>query len=205
VNCTSKRVLSGRIAGMRSFARSVFNSRNVKSSVNHPVSETPSIILVVRRSASSGCSLTSVVPLISFSWRATRMPSLVMTRSGSMKSALLYCVLSYDLVACTLQNRCPGTVTQQLHAAGSSRDCYIPRALVMLTRFRGRQSTVRRRVSPQPPSGVCTAVRVARDKSWLDSDALLLQGCRSTRHLVVHLSCGVNGIGHAQIEAASAV
>ena len=36
------------------------------------------------RSANSGCSATSVVPLISFSCRATSTPSFVDTRSGSM-------------------------------------------------------------------------------------------------------------------------
>jgi hypothetical protein len=51
---------------MRSLARRVLSSRSVKSSVNQPVSETPSIVLVVRRWTHSGCSLTSVEPLISF-------------------------------------------------------------------------------------------------------------------------------------------
>ena len=37
-----------------------------------------------RREASSGRSATSVVPEISFSWRATSTPSFVETRSGSM-------------------------------------------------------------------------------------------------------------------------
>ena len=47
----------------------------------------PSMVRVVRRSANSGWSATSVVPEISFSWRVTRTWSLVDTRSGSMKSA----------------------------------------------------------------------------------------------------------------------
>ena len=69
---------------MRSFARSVLSSASVKSSVNQPVIAVPSIVLVVRRAANSGCAATSVVPEISFSWRATSTPSLVETRSGSM-------------------------------------------------------------------------------------------------------------------------
>ena len=68
---------------MRSLARSVFSSASVKSSVNQPVSETPSIAFVVWRSANSGRVATSVVVEISFSWRATRTPSFVDTRSGS--------------------------------------------------------------------------------------------------------------------------
>ena len=72
---------------MRSLARRVRSSARVKSSVNQPVSATPSIVLVARRSANSGWSATSVVPEISFSCLATRTPSLVETRSGSMKSA----------------------------------------------------------------------------------------------------------------------
>jgi hypothetical protein len=63
------------------------SSASVKSSVNQPVSEMPSISFVVRRPANSGWSATSVVPPISFSWRATSTPSRVLTRSGSMKSA----------------------------------------------------------------------------------------------------------------------
>jgi hypothetical protein len=43
--------------------------------------------LAVRRPANSGWSATSVVVPISFSCRAMRTPSLVTTRSGSMKSA----------------------------------------------------------------------------------------------------------------------
>ena len=42
---------------------------------------------VVRRAANSGWSATSVVALISGSWRATSLWSFVETRSGSMKSA----------------------------------------------------------------------------------------------------------------------
>ena len=71
------------MSGIRSFARSVLSSASVKSSVNQPVMATPSIVLVVRREANSGWSATSVVPPISFSWRATRTPSFVDTRSGS--------------------------------------------------------------------------------------------------------------------------
>jgi hypothetical protein len=59
----------------------------VKSSVNQPVIRAPSIVLVVRRSANSACAATSVVPLISFSCRATSTPSLVGTTSGSITSA----------------------------------------------------------------------------------------------------------------------
>ena len=69
---------------MRSFARSVLSSASVKSSVNQPVSRLPSIVFVVLRDANSGWSATSVVPPISFSWRVTRTPSEVETRSGSM-------------------------------------------------------------------------------------------------------------------------
>ncbi len=53
-NMPSYRVLSGRTSGSRSFARSVFSSARVKSSVNQPVTARPSITLVVRRSANSG-------------------------------------------------------------------------------------------------------------------------------------------------------
>ena len=77
-------MLRGRSSGIRSLARSVRSSASVKSSVNQPVNETPSITLVVRRPANSGWSATSVVPEISFSWRATSTPSFVETRSGSM-------------------------------------------------------------------------------------------------------------------------
>ena len=83
-NFPSYRVLPGRTSGSRSFARSVFSSSSVKSSVNQPVTSRPSITFVARRSANSGWSATSVVPLISFSCRATRTPSFVETRSGSM-------------------------------------------------------------------------------------------------------------------------
>ena len=86
-NRPSNVALAGRVPGMRSTARRVFSSARVKSSVNHPVSATPSIVLVVRRAANSGWTATSVVPPISFSWRATSTPSLVLTRSGSTKSA----------------------------------------------------------------------------------------------------------------------
>ena len=80
----SNAVFAGRICGIRSFARSVLSSASVKSSVNHPVSGVPSMTFVRRRSANSGWLATSVVPPISFSWRATSTPSLVETRSGSM-------------------------------------------------------------------------------------------------------------------------
>ena len=79
----SYRVLSGRTQRQPLLARSVFSSARVKSSVNQPVTDRPSIVLVVFRSANSGCSATSVVPPISFSWRATSTPSFVETRSGS--------------------------------------------------------------------------------------------------------------------------
>ena len=84
MSCPSKTWLSGRVCGMRSFVRSVFSSASVKSSVNHPVIGTPSIVFVMRREANSGWLATSVVAPISFSCRATRTPSLVETRSGSM-------------------------------------------------------------------------------------------------------------------------
>ena len=45
----------------------VRNSAQVKSSVNHPVRDVPSMLLVARRSANSGRDATSVVPEISFS------------------------------------------------------------------------------------------------------------------------------------------
>ena len=48
--------------GSRSLARSVLISARVKSSVNQPVSMTPSTDLVVLRLANSGWSATSVVP-----------------------------------------------------------------------------------------------------------------------------------------------
>ena len=53
-NMPSKRVLALRSAGSRSRARSVFSSASVKSSVNQPVTVTPSIVLVVLRAANSG-------------------------------------------------------------------------------------------------------------------------------------------------------
>ncbi len=59
----------------------------MKSSVNHPVTDLPSIILVVLRSANSPCWVTSVVSLISGSCLATSTPSFVGTKSGSMNSA----------------------------------------------------------------------------------------------------------------------
>lgn len=73
--------------GSFSTALRVLSSARVKSSVNHPVRALPSMVLVVLRAANSGRVATSVVPEISFSWRATRTWSLVETRSGSMKSA----------------------------------------------------------------------------------------------------------------------
>ena len=69
----------------RSFARSVLISASVKSSVNQPVIAWPSTVFVVLRSGNFAA--TSVVPPISFSWRAMSTPSFVETRSGSMKSA----------------------------------------------------------------------------------------------------------------------
>ena len=77
----SKRVERRR--GRRSRARSALSSASVKSSVNQPLTATPSIVFVVRRAANSGREATSVVPEISFSCRATRTPSFVGTRSGS--------------------------------------------------------------------------------------------------------------------------
>ncbi len=73
--------------GRRSLTRRVRSSARVKSSVNQPVTRTPSIVLVVWRSANSGWAATSVVSAMLFSWRATSTWSLVATRSGSMKSA----------------------------------------------------------------------------------------------------------------------
>ena len=83
----SNLVLAGRSCGSRSRHISVFNSARLKSSVNQPLIDLPSITLLVRRAANSGRLATSVVAEISFSCRATRMPSWVGTRSGSMKSA----------------------------------------------------------------------------------------------------------------------
>ena len=76
-----------RSCGSRSTARRVASSSQVKSSVNQPVMLTPSIRLVVRRPANSGCAATSVVPEISFSCRSTSTPSFVATMSGSTASA----------------------------------------------------------------------------------------------------------------------
>jgi hypothetical protein len=45
----------------------------VKSSMNQPVTEAPSIVFVALRAANCVRDATSVVPLISFSWRATRL------------------------------------------------------------------------------------------------------------------------------------
>ena len=81
-NWPSKAVL--RSCGRRSRAYSVFSSASVKSSVNQPSMRSPSMVLTVLRLANSGCAATSVVPPISFSWRDTSTPSLVITRSGSM-------------------------------------------------------------------------------------------------------------------------
>ena len=77
-------MLVTRTSGSRSLARSVRSSASVKSSVNQPVTDTPSMVLVARRPANSGRFDTSVVPEISFSCRATSTPSFVDTRSGSM-------------------------------------------------------------------------------------------------------------------------
>jgi hypothetical protein len=71
------------MSGSRSTARSVFSSASVKSSVNQPVSWTPSTVLVVRRPANSGWSATSVVPEMSFSCRQTSTWSAVLTASHS--------------------------------------------------------------------------------------------------------------------------
>ena len=83
----SKAALPGLTSGSRSRARRVFSSARVKSSVNQPVMLWPSTTLVALRAANSGLAATSVVPPISFSWRISRAPSLLITRSGSMKSA----------------------------------------------------------------------------------------------------------------------
>ncbi len=85
--CRRTRCCPGGSAGSRSLARRVRSSARVKSSVNQPVTGTPSMVLVVRRPANSVRVPTSVVPLISFSCRATGTPSLVSTTSGSMTSA----------------------------------------------------------------------------------------------------------------------
>ena len=83
-NCPSNSAEPGRICGIRSLARRVLISAKVKSSVNQPVTSTPSITLVVLRLANSGRVATSVVPEISFSCRAINTPSLVETKSGSI-------------------------------------------------------------------------------------------------------------------------
>ena len=100
-NLSSHMVLSCRTCGRRSLARSVFSSARVKSVVNHPVTGRPSMDFVVRREANSGRSATSVVSEISGSWRATRTPSLVETRSGSMKSAPMRAASSYAAKVCS--------------------------------------------------------------------------------------------------------
>jgi hypothetical protein len=69
--------------------------------VNQPETVLPSITLVVRRSANSGCNPTSVVAEISGSCRATRTWSLVETRSGSMKSAPMSMASSYEARVCS--------------------------------------------------------------------------------------------------------
>ena len=51
---SSNDALVGRSFGSRSRQRSVASSSQVKSSVNQPVSSTPSTVFVVRRSANSG-------------------------------------------------------------------------------------------------------------------------------------------------------
>jgi hypothetical protein len=65
-------------------ARKVLISARVKSETNQPSSVAPSMIAVRRRLANSGRVETSVVAMMFGSWRATRWPSLVATRSGSM-------------------------------------------------------------------------------------------------------------------------
>ena len=67
--------------------RSVFSSSRVKSMVKKPVTCFPSKLIVRLREANSGCASTSVVSSMFGSWRAISTPSLVETRSGSMKSA----------------------------------------------------------------------------------------------------------------------
>ncbi|MNO06503.1 hypothetical protein D3C81_2283000 [compost metagenome] len=71
-------------------ARRVFSSASVKSVANQPSSSTPSTMRLVLRLANSGRLATSVVLVMLGSWRATRWPSLVATRSGSMKSAPIW-------------------------------------------------------------------------------------------------------------------
>ena len=55
--------------------------------VHQPSTVRPSNVRVRRREANSGRLATSVLSAMSGSWRATSTPSLVETRSGSMKSA----------------------------------------------------------------------------------------------------------------------
>ena len=97
----SKRALSGRTSGIRSRTVRVLSSSQVKSSVNQPVMETPSMRAVRRRSANSGRSATSVVPEISFSWRTTSTPSLVATTSGSTASHPIRIASSYAERECS--------------------------------------------------------------------------------------------------------
>ena len=59
----------------------------------------------LRRLRSGKRSATSVVPPISFSWRAMRTPSFVETRSGSMKSAPISTASRYASSVCS--GRCP--------------------------------------------------------------------------------------------------
>ena len=94
-------VLAGRTCGSRSLARRVRSSARVKSSVNQPVTATPSMVLVVRRPANSVLVATSVVPLISFSCRATSTPSDVLTTSGSITSAHCRMASSYAARVCS--------------------------------------------------------------------------------------------------------
>ena len=100
-NRPSQRVLRGRRSGSRSTARSVFSSASVKSSQNQPLTSRPPSSLTVRRSANSGCRATSVVSLISVSWRSTATPSAVITRSGSTASAPSAIASRYDASVCS--------------------------------------------------------------------------------------------------------
>ena len=93
--------LSGRRSGRRSRQRRVDSSSQTKSSTNQPVHATPSIVLVVRRSANSGRSATSVVPEISFSCRTTSTPSRETTTSGSTASTPWASASSYDDRECS--------------------------------------------------------------------------------------------------------
>ena len=74
-------------AALGCLARRVRSSARVKSVANQPVSFTPSTLRVVLRLANSGRADTSVVAVMLGSWRAINSPSLVTTKSGSMKSA----------------------------------------------------------------------------------------------------------------------